>query len=59
MYLFKNMTKIILKQAIHMFNAYISTHYITNWGRNNIIVNTALGINNQWTMNESFVKDAD
>lgn len=52
------MTKIILKQAIHMFNAYISIHCITNWGRN-IIVNTALGINNQWTMNESFVKDAD
>lgn len=53
------MTKIILKQAIHMFNAYISIHCITNWGRNNINVNTALGINNQLTMNESFVKDAD
>lgn len=49
------MTKIILKQAIHMFNAYISIHYITNWGRNNM----ALGINNQLTMNESFVNDAD
>lgn len=55
------MTKIILKQAIYMFDAYIyiSIHYITNWGRNNMYVNTALGINNQWTMNESFVKDAD
>lgn len=53
------MTKIILKQAIYMFNAYISIHYITNWGRNNMYANTALGINNQWTMNESFVKDAD
>lgn len=28
MYLFKNMTKIILKQAVHMFDAYISIHYI-------------------------------